>query len=79
MADDDTEEKQIVYQIKNSRDSMISWSSIKFSTDIKKMVSVEFPEGADSLFYFSSYFWNREKRDIQLNECKVILYQNQKY
>ncbi len=79
LADDNTEEKQIVYQLKNSSDSLISWNSIKFSTDIEKMISVEFPEGTDSLFFFSSYFWNREKREIQFNECRATLYQNQKY
>ncbi len=68
----------LVYQLSTKNDSIILWRNTGITNENKKFqVHLEIPKQnvLDSIIYFKSYFWNKNKKEFNLNNFKVLIYQ----
>lgn len=69
----------IVYQIRNSEDSTILWKNFGIADGEKTFQlhdDLDQLPVKDSLLYFKSYIWNKDKKDLLISNVDLLLYTN---
>lgn len=70
-SDDDV---SIVFEFRNSNDSLIEWKAEKVSDDFNEFINhFTYPKVNDTLF-FNSYIWNKSKSNLILEQYNELVY-----
>lgn len=69
----------IVYEVKNSKDSLIIWGNLKVNENDITQAHIPFDkiEGIDDDLYFKSYIWNQDKSNHTIKDVNILLYTSQ--
>lgn len=68
----------VVYQLKTKNDSLLFWQGTDITESKKTFcIKTKIPKqkGADSVMYFTSYFWNKNKKEAKFKNLNISIHQ----